>query len=272
MALLEKISAMKQSGMPESKIAASLMEEGYSPREVSEALSQSKIKSAVAQESQSDMQPSIATEADSQSEYSSVPNYGQSQSVEAPEQSQYPQYQQQYQEQSQQTYNQNAAYQQQYPQEQGNYYQQAIDLETVRDIARQQVEESLKKLREQVDSLVKAKTETNFHVQDMENRLQRVESVIQDVQRAIIKKMGEYGDAISGISNEIKATQQSFAKLINPILDNKRGIPSKQEQQSENNQPQQKFKQPQQSQKQNQNQERPRPNQKNSAGFEDYFR
>jgi len=288
MALLEKISAMKKAGMSENQVASSLMEEGNSPREVSEAISQSKIKAAVASDENSGLQPSMMTEESSGQQYMSVPNYsGQpmvqqevsAQSTLAQQQYQQQYMPQQYAETQQQGYDSN--YQQQYPeQQQEGYYQQTLDLETVRDIARQQVEEIMKKTREQVDMLVKSKSELSFQLQDIDNRMKRIEAVIQDIQRAVIRKMGEYGDAISNISGEIRATQQSFSKIINPLLDKQRGINRNQENQEEENfeqpmqqQQSQQNRQQQQKQKgQNQQQARPRPNSKNSATFEDYFR
>ena len=45
--------------------------------------------------------------------------------------------------------------------------------------------------------------------------------------------MGEYGEAISGISQEIQETQKSFSKMINPVLDKKRGIEQEESQQEQ---------------------------------------
>ena len=45
---------------------------------------------------------------------------------------------------------------------------------------------------------------------------------MNELQSAILKKIGNYGDAIADISNELQATQESFSKLVNPLLDEKR--------------------------------------------------
>ena len=50
----------------------------------------------------------------------------------------------------------------------------------------------------------------------MENRISKTETIVQELQSAIIRKMGEYGEAITGISQEVQETQKSFSKLINP--------------------------------------------------------
>ncbi len=294
MALLERIVSMKQSGISDVQIMNSLIEEGISPREISEAISQSKIKAAVADDASAkansnDLQPSIMTPTDNTQQVMSVPE-AQKIKASAPIPQQYspqqyatqdqyvqPQYYPQDQQGAYAGYDQ--AQYQQYPEQQGAYYpQQTIDLETVRDISHQQVEESLKKVREQLDLFSKTKTDLNFQAQDMENRLQKIETVIQDIQRAVLKKIGEYGEAISSISGEIKATQQSFSKVLNPLLDKQRGInhggkEQENEAQEISEQESQEAKQAKNAKK-SRDESRPRPGSKssNSGSFEDYFR
>ena len=53
-------------------------------------------------------------------------------------------------------------------------------------------------------------------------RLKKVEDLMQELQLAILKKIGQYGEDISTISKELQSTQDSFSKLVNPIIDNKR--------------------------------------------------
>jgi len=262
MALLERISAMKKEGKSSQEIIKTLGEEGISPRQISEALSQSDIKSAVSAEE--NMQPSIMQTTEQTTmgmSNSSEPN----QNISAPTAPQYAQ------EEGQQSYTPQPTEQEQYPQPAYNnqdytqgydssqsYSQQPqVDIETIRDIANQIIEESIDKLKEQLSSTGKMKTEINVKIQEIESRLEKVESIIQQLQFSIIKKMGDYGEAVSDISKEIRATQDSFSKLINPIMDKKRGI---QEEQPEK--------------KQNLTEKKNRDNKtgKSGASFEDYLR
>ncbi len=278
MALIERIQSMKQEGVSEPQIINQLREEGISSLEINEALSQSKIKEEIAGEpNNEELQQSIMPEASNEQQMvgpsdSANQNYNtQAPQAYAPEQ--YP-----VQDYSQQQYSpeQYAYAQQQYPQEQQAYYQQAIDLETVRDIARQETDEALKKIKEQISSFEKIKTELSYEIQSMDNRLTKVESIINELQSAILKRMGEYGSAISGISQEVRATQNSFAKIINPLLDKKRGISSQENSENEESQqrqqPMQKSQQSKQAQqKQSQNKQSQRTSNP-TATFEDYFR
>ncbi|NMB80331.1 MAG: hypothetical protein GYA14_00755 [Ignavibacteria bacterium] len=234
MALLEQINSMKKSGKSSQEIIKILGEQGISPREINEALSQMDIKSAVS--AGEDMQPSIMQTSEeppvAMPAYSekipSPPTNQDDQSMQSQE------YQPEQYAQNQQIENIPNAEQEQYAQPdyaQGYDssqayapYQQPVDIETIRDISSQIIEDSIGKLKEQMNSVIKIKADVTLKMQEIENRLEKVESVIQQLQFSIIKKMGEYGESISDISKEIRTTQDSFSKLINPILDKKRGI------------------------------------------------
>jgi hypothetical protein len=269
---------MKQQGITDSQIQNILTNEGVSPREIVEAVSQYKIKNAVA--SEGGLQQSIMTDSNQQ-QYMSVPES----SAPSPTMQQYtqqaqaqPVYQQQEyapQQAQQQTYDpQQYAQQQGYDQQvyaQQGYMPQVLDIETVRDISKQQVEESLKRLKEEISSLSKLKSEIKFEIQDIENRLKKVEEIMHEMQSAIIRKIGEYGESIQGISKEIRATQESFAKVINPLVDKKRGIIQKYSDEPEQQEPiQDELKSQIKSKKQPPTNSGSR--EQGSASFEDYFR
>ena len=312
MALLERINSMKQQGLSETEIVNTLKEEGNSPMDINDALSQSQIKAAIAEGSapagyeasgMGGMQPSIMAGEESASmsipeertapvampQYSAqpvaAPQYSaplpvttptqQIAAAQAYEQNQYP---------AESAYPSEAAYAQGYPQEYGyapeaaaGYYPQVLDIETVRDISKQQVEEALGKMRGDLLSLAKMKTEMKFEMQDMENRLAKVESMMGEIQASIIRKIGEYGESISSISKEIKATQQSFSKVINPLMDRTRGVskPRVSEEQEAEEEPEIKEQiAPKKQPAKKPEKKAPRSSAESASGatFEDYFR
>jgi hypothetical protein len=261
MALLDRIQKMKQTGLSETQITNSLMQEGISPREINDALGQAKIKSAISEPAQNaemneqGMQQSIMEQSVEQSSVQNQPTA--TQPIYQEQAYAYPTEQGYYQDPNQQTnYGQDP--------NQPVYYQQAMDMETVRDITRQEIEDSLKKVRQDLDSLNKIKSEIKFEVQNVDSRLTRIESIIQELQSAIIRKMGDYGEAISGISEELKSTQNSFSKMINPLMDNKRGYQEQEEEKQEPTPPKPK--------KQQENQPKNRQKNDSKASVEDYFR
>ena len=232
MAIVERITQMKQQGISDPEIIKSLGEEGFTPRQINEGLAQSRIKDAVASPEQipgeESMQQSIMPPTPEQAAASAVPiPAAPMPSAQAPGEEQYAQETGTY---PQQAYPQDqAAYaEDQYPAEgaypQEAYYQQALDSETVREISKQVTEESLNKLKKQISDLEKIKIELKFKIQNIDNRLTKIETVISELQSSILKRIGEYGENIQDISNEIKATQDSFSKMVSPLLDKKRGI------------------------------------------------
>ena len=294
MALLERVNAMKEQGFSEDQVTNTLVEEGFSPLEINESISQSRIKAAVSQNSGSDMQPSMmesgvgpqfVTVPEERTTSPSAPMPSQAAYEQMPQQEAYapePAYSPEAQQQPAYTgYEGGYAPQQQYsayPQDAGGqYYPQVLDIETVRDISKQYVEESLRSIRSEISMMSKMKTEIKFEMQDIENRLAKIESVIQELQSAVLRKMGEYGEAISGISDEIRATQDSFSKVINPLMDKKRGLKQVREKEEEIEEPEETPQEQAKPQKMQKKQppagKRPSAQQGQSgASFEDYFR
>ncbi|MBT4135376.1 hypothetical protein HOD75_02365 [archaeon] len=256
MAVLEKVMQMKQQGIPESQIVDSLKQEGTSPVEINEALSQSKIKNALNTEQaseqvipgtpsninlgnqpttpptspQSSMQPSMmAQPAEPQASISAQPptppspemqpSQMQTQAPSAemqpsptqtqtpsqiPAPSEYPSYEDQ-------------PLQYDYPEYQAPEYS---DIETINDIAEQIVEEKISKIRNQVSTATKFKEQSNLEIQQIKERLTKLENNFSELQMAILKKIGQYGEDIQNISKEMQTTQTSFAKVIDPLASN----------------------------------------------------
>jgi len=264
MALLERISSLKQQGLSDSQIVTTLKQEGNSLTDINDAFSQEKIKSAIypnQQNSEPEMQqsimpnnqelPSINSNSDQQAQIPPIPQ-GSYNNTNA----QYQAYSQEQQNYQQESYPQDQTYSQQaYGQE--TYYSQGLDVETVREIAKQEIEETLRVLSQNIENLNKTKIELEYKTKALDERVTRIETIIQELQSAIIRKMGEYGESIKGISEEVRATQDSFSKMINPILDQKRNnmVEESEEQEEIKSKPQKRT-----------------ISKDDSASFEDYFR
>lgn len=262
MALLERVSQLKAQGLSGDQIIQALRDEGANPRQINEAMGQSEVKSVVSddpaagkgEEGMEGMEPSIMGAAPAtttppapaaapppaiptppaQAPLPVAPAPAAPTAPEAYPAEAYPP----------ETYPPEGApagappeaypaegYPQEgYPEEAyppETYYQQALDIETVRDVAKQVTDESLSQIKTQLADIAKLKTDIKFQVQNMENRLKKIETVISDLQSAILKKIGEYGEAISDISKEMEATQETFTKMVGPLMDKKRGTTKK---------------------------------------------
>ncbi|MFA5258689.1 MAG: hypothetical protein WC979_05130 [Candidatus Pacearchaeota archaeon] len=236
MATLERVIQMKQQGMSDSQIVGSLRQEGVSPKEISEIISQSNIKLALNQENsfeggnpdgqtENSMQQSIMGSPGQMAPQMPVDKEGftdYSANSSPPPQQEEQQPVQEFQGNPEQTYQEYyPEYQQQYQEYQP---QQALDIETVNDIAEQLIEEKTEKLEKQISAFTKFREELQFDVEKMNERLTKIEVKFDELQMAIIKKIGEYGRDIGNISKEMHLTQESFSKVLDPLTDNIRAL------------------------------------------------
>ncbi len=208
MAILEKVMQMKQMRISDVGIIQELRQEGFSPREINEALSQANIKSAVNKEDlysnqeymqnppineTSEMQPSIMQKPQPQE-----PQYTKPIQSEQYAQPQYPE---------------------------TDYYQEyqsvpQLDMETMGEMAEQIVKEKTEEIKKQIFSLAKFKKELEIEIQRIEQRLSKIENLFNELQMAILNKVGDYGIDIKNLADEMHQTQKSFSKILNPIADN----------------------------------------------------
>lgn len=224
MATLERVMQMRQQGVSEPQIIQVLKQEGISPREINEALSQSQIKSALSFESKTSENPGDIQSNESFSQMQPSRTYNES----APEEAEMYSPEQSLQGESIQPITQptgNYAMQLSPPSPYTDYYpeyqpQQATDIGTINDIAEQIVEEKTMSIKKQMLNLTRFKEETALEVEKINERLEKIENTFNELQMAIIRKIGEYGEDIHNISKELHNTQDSFSKLVNPLTDN----------------------------------------------------
>lgn len=227
MATLEKVMQMKQQGQTDVEIIDALKQQGVSPVEINDAISQSKIKSAIGTEQtpQQPTQPIQETQAPPtpqrySSEIPTQPNQMQPSMMQtqalAPQTSeeipaQYPQ--------TTAPYAGEQQYEEEYPE-----YQAGTDIETITEVAEQITEEKTRNLKKQITTFTKFQEESQLEIERISNRLEKIENTLNELQMAIIGKIGEYGKDIQTIAKEMSATQNSFSKILNPLTDNIREL------------------------------------------------
>jgi len=204
MGLLDRITQMKGQGMQDSQIIQELQESGVPPKDINEALSQAQIKRAVAAPVDQSMEASILNHPgeEMEEEYQQpMQEYNQPQvPVYSPQEQAYP-----------------SEYGQQEYQQQGYA---AADSSTLMEIAEQVFVEKIKKIQSQVDSLTEFKSISQTKLTLMEERLKRIESVLDQLQMSILEKVGSYGQNLSSIKKEMSMMQDSFGKVVNEAADN----------------------------------------------------
>ena len=133
---------------------------------------------------------------------------------------QYSQDQQQYQEQyqqAQQQYDQSQSGQQYaQPDQYGNYQQYAgyISPDTITEISEQVVAEKLSEIRKHLEKVIDFRTTVDSKISFIDERLKRIEKIIDTLQASVLRKVGDYVTDISDIKNELIQTQKTFAKIL----------------------------------------------------------
>ncbi|MBS3092249.1 hypothetical protein J4466_02410 [Candidatus Pacearchaeota archaeon] len=241
MPLLERVRQMKQSGMNENEIVKGLQEQGISPREINDAVAQSRIKDVISNQpisgipSQNTMQESSypgTEEADGysiegmqpslinqQEQAPNIPIYAE-ELGQYPQPQQYPGYEEYSQEQT--SYPQQTQEGQDYQSYYGAGY--GSSTETISEIASQMIDEKLSKTNKILSNLTEFKIILDAKVDKIDQRLQRIELIIDQLQTNLIRKSSSQIQDIEDIKNEMRGMQEGFSKVLNPLTDNIREI------------------------------------------------
>ena len=194
---------MKNQGMPEKEIISNLQQQGISPKEINNALSQVQIKRAVSDEEK--MEKSIVESTPSPEEYPGEESLQEYESY-SPQKQGYQEYQQQ-------NPSQENLQQQEYGAPQG------IDANNVMEISEQVFSEKIQKIQKKIEEINEFKVIYKERVDDISERIKKIESIIDRLQISVLEKVGSYGQGIESIKKEMSMMQDSFGKMVNPILD-----------------------------------------------------
>lgn len=225
MGALDQIKQMQQTGLSEQEISNNLLEQGITPKEITDAFAQAKIKEAVEREEsfpegpvgsslgEGSPESSLGEE---QSPFLTSETYApSSQEMPLPYSPQEPSYSQPYpQETPQPPFEETESY---YPQEGYGSPGAEFGTDTIIEVAEQVFEEKIKKLSQQISNFKEfsAIAETKFS--NFENRLKKIESIIENLQIKILEKIGSYGQGLESIKKEMSMMQDSFSKTL-PML------------------------------------------------------
>ncbi len=245
MSVLDQVNDMQKSGVSERKIMENLQEQGVSPKEIKDALSQSQIKNAISggnQNTQENPRNAQQSKRESYENELNVPSPSknnlqtnkfspQTQDISQLQQNQsqgnyppssQPQYsntgnyggyaQQEYDE------NQYTGYEDQgYYDNYGSYdnqgYGSYTDTDTMIEISEQVFAEKLKPHLKKLEENSKFKSLTETKIDNISARLERLESQIDKLQSAILEKVGGYGRGLENVKKEMKMVEESFSKM-----------------------------------------------------------
>ncbi|MBT4376071.1 hypothetical protein HOD29_01725 [archaeon] len=230
MGILENINQLKKEGISEREIITKLQNEGNSPKEIMDALSQAQIKSAVStEEIEPGTDPNMTPSMMAKEPTEEAPTPLQEQSPPAEEQELYsPQKGENSQQPIQNYYTPQQREEEYYSYEDApegveeEYYEaETTDYSpnTTIEIAEQVFAEKTKKMQKQLRDLTETKTILETKVEDLSERLKRMEKVFDKMQLTIIDKVSHYGENLNVMKKEMHMIEDSFTKLVNPLVD-----------------------------------------------------
>lgn len=196
MGILEEVASMSNQGVSDEEIIRNLQEKGISPKEIKDAFNQLKIKNAVSDYEESGKNLFAQTESD-------VPKFQEQEAYSPPGQSySYPQ-------------------QEYAPQESYGNYPSAggVDANTIIEISEQVFSEKIKALQKELDSFNEFKSLNQIRIENLNERLKRIEIVFDKLQITILEKIGSYGQNLEFIKKEMNMMQDSFSKIVEPMVD-----------------------------------------------------
>ena len=210
---LERAMQMKREGKSEPEIISALRQEGMNPMEISDTMNQLKIKQAVAQDSEMDgMTPSIMQNeeapTESQEQYSSNENTYSPQSPPAYSPSPQPTFTP--------NYGAQDGYDSQYEYGAQDGYAPADysnSTDTIIEISEQVFAEKIKKIASEMRDFKEFKTIFETKVNDIDERLKRMEKNFDKMQLSILDKVGEYGKGLDYLKKELRMVEDSFEKM-----------------------------------------------------------
>lgn len=182
---MEEVNQLRNQGKSDLEIAEYLRQQGYDEQTIREEIAQSKIKQAVSADAPF---PSIQ-EAGMQPSMMSYP-------------SQQPSYQQDYSQ---------PAYQQQDYQQQSYDYSASSD--TITEIAEQVANEKISAFKDQLEKVIDFKTTIDSRLDYLDERVKRIERMIDRLQLSILQKVGESLSGIDDIKKEVQETQKTFKSM-----------------------------------------------------------
>ena len=98
--------------------------------------------------------------------------------------------------------------------------QAAINYDEVQALVEQIVEEKWKELMRSVGDIHLFKARVGDDMEAVKQELLRTQKRLEDLQVAVLGKVKEYNDSVLGIGNDMKALEQVFSKIMEPLVTN----------------------------------------------------
>lgn len=92
-------------------------------------------------------------------------------------------------------------------------YQESMSSDMITEISEQIVDEKLSVLQDRLENVLDMRTIIEANMVSLNDRLKRMEKIIDQMQVSILKKVGEYLTDVQDVKNELHETQKSFVAV-----------------------------------------------------------
>ena len=199
MGALEEVNKMQKEGKNEQEIVTTLVSQGYPQNQVSEAISQLRIKEAV--------NPPMETPEEQYPPQEQSPQAPQSPITQQYASQQYSQGQYDYSKKG--TGGEQGYYQ--------DYYQPSssgMSVDTMSEIAEQVMADKFSSIKAELEKVIDYRNTVTSRVDIIDERLKRIEKIIDRLQLSILQKVGDYLTNVDEIKKELVETQKSFKSAL----------------------------------------------------------
>lgn len=93
------------------------------------------------------------------------------------------------------------------------YQPTGISADTITEISEQVVSERLSDIRKELEKVLDFRTTIDAKIDYVDERLKRIERVLDRLQLSILQKVGEYATTVGDLKNELIETQKSFKTM-----------------------------------------------------------
>ena len=211
------ILEMQKSGLNDAEIIERLREQGYTDRDINDAINQAKVKQTIKTEEFQEparQAPALAPLPNPEQNVA-TPITGQRGEF-VPTPSPTPA--------SQPTTT--TAPEMQYEYEQPSYegyegygdYGTAATTEAFEEIAESIIEERWRAFMEKVGDLQAWKERTEKEISRIEKRIEKIDDALTSIHTALLTKVDEYGKGVRNLGTDVKAMEKAFSQVLQPMM------------------------------------------------------
>jgi hypothetical protein len=93
-------------------------------------------------------------------------------------------------------------------------YQEAMSSDVITEISEQVVSEKLSAMQDKLEKALDFRTIAETKISSLNERLRRIEQILDRLQLSILQKVGDYVNDVKDIKNELIETQRTFGKVV----------------------------------------------------------